>query len=94
MARVWILTILCGMCCLNVFNQITYALFSLQFVDVNAIVRAILHTSTLQPRLSPQSLAVTQETQTFDNVKRLFFLYLRKRDKEMMVDLLFQVDTR
>ncbi|CAG8513428.1 9424_t:CDS:10, partial [Paraglomus occultum] len=58
--------------------------------NANAIVRAILHTSTLQPQLSPESLASTQETQMFDNVKRLFFLYLRKRDKEMMVDLLFQ----
>ncbi|CAI2172599.1 18636_t:CDS:10 [Funneliformis geosporum] len=66
---------------------------------INAIIIAILHTKLLTPDLKNVQVARfvgsinsirIDNTELLSNLKKLFFFYVRQRDKKMMIDLLFQ----
>ncbi|CAG8449889.1 3792_t:CDS:10 [Funneliformis caledonium] len=66
---------------------------------INALIFAILHTKLLTPDLKTIQVArftgsinnmKIDNTELLDNLKKLFFFYVRQRDKKMMIELLFQ----
>ncbi|RIA89362.1 hypothetical protein C1645_772664 [Glomus cerebriforme] len=67
--------------------------------DIDALVLAILHTKSLTPDLDYSQIArftgiinniKIDNTDLLCNLKKLFFFYARQRDKEMLIELLFQ----
>ncbi|KAG9287598.1 hypothetical protein G9A89_019659 [Geosiphon pyriformis] len=66
---------------------------------IRTLVRAILHTDALEPQLQAEYITTILESlkvdkgcrrNNLDILKKLYLLYVRQRDKEMMIEVVFQ----